>query len=135
MDVSWHKSTRDDFAAIRLFYDRIDPTISERLIENIFGLSWHLARFPGLGRPGRVPGTLELPVKDTRFIIAYARHADSLTIYAVYHTARRWPEVWLEAAVTTESGKAAKLDMKDVVDRLLPPPTDADGASENERLS
>ena len=134
MDVFWHKSTRDDFAAIRLFYDRIDPAIGERLIEDIFGLSRHLARFPGFGRPGRVPGTLELPVKGTRFIIAYARDEDGLTVLAVYHTARRWPEVWLEAAVTTENGEASKLDMKDVVDRLPPPPTDADGTSEKERL-
>jgi hypothetical protein len=53
-----------------------DPPLS-------FGLTRRLARFPELGRPGRVRGTLELPVKDTKFIIAYGLSADHLTVYAV----------------------------------------------------
>jgi toxin ParE1/3/4 len=136
MDIFWHKGTRDDFAAIRLFYDQIDPAISERLIEGIFGLTRHLARFPELGRPGRVPGTLELPVKGTKFIIAYTRSTERLTVLAVYHSARRWPEVWLEAAITTgiESGEATTLDMKEVVERLPKPPSNNGSASEEERL-
>src|SRR5689334_16192545 len=88
MKVFWHKRTRDDFAAIRLYYDQTDPAIADRVIERIFGLTRHLARFPELGRPGRVSGTLELAVKDTKFIIVYGLGADRLTVYAVYHTAR-----------------------------------------------
>src|SRR5689334_15662897 len=128
MRVFWHKRTRDDFAAIRLYYDQIDPAIAERVIERIFGLTRHLARFPELGRPGRVGGTLELPVKDTRFIIAYGHGADHLTVYAVYHTAREWPQLWLQAALKSgvESGEAAELDMNEVNDR-------AEATGENEQ--
>src|SRR3954468_16365271 len=93
MKVFWHKRTHDDFAAIRLYYDQIDPAIADRVIERIFGLTRHLARFRELGRPGRASGTLELPVKDIKFIIAYGQAADHLTVYAVYHTAREWPRL------------------------------------------
>src|SRR3954468_2294013 len=112
MKVFWHKRTRDDFAAIRLYYDQIDPAIAERVIERIFGLTRHLARFPELGRPGRVSGTLELPVKGTKFIIAYGLDAERLIVFAVYHTAREWPQLWLQEALKSgaESGEAAELD-------------------------
>src|SRR5690242_15796416 len=110
MKVFWHKRTRDDFAAIRLYCEQIDPVITDRVIERIFGLTRHLARFPELGRPGRVRGTLELPVKDTKFIIAYGLGAERLTVYAVYHTAREWPQLWLQATLKTpaESGEATE---------------------------
>src|SRR3954464_11627803 len=119
MKVFWHKRTRDDFAAIRLYYDQIDPAIADRVIERIFGLTRHLARFPELGRPGRVSGTLELPVKDTKFIIAYGRGADRLTVYAVYHAAREWPRLSLEATVKAGdgSGEAAELAIGEVIER------------------
>ena len=127
MKVFWHKRTRDDFAAIRLYYDQIDPAIADRVIERIFGLTRHLARFPELGRPGRVGGTLELPVKETKFIIAYGLGAEQLTVYAVYHTAREWPQLWLQAALRSgrDSGEAAELDLREVMDR-------AEATDENE---
>src|SRR4051794_37286039 len=117
MKVFWHTHTRDDFAAIRLYYDQIDPAIADRVIERIFGLTRHLARLPELGRPGRLRDTLELPVKDTKFIIAYGLGADRLTVYAVYHAAREWPQLWLQAALKSgaESGEAAKMEAREVI--------------------
>jgi toxin ParE1/3/4 len=129
MKVFWHKDTSADFAAIRHYYDQVDPAIADRLIERIFGLTRHLARFPELGRPGRVRGTLELPVKETKLIVAYGVSADRLTVYAVYHTARKWPQRWLQAAVKAglDSGQAAELDMHEVIERA-----DAKAADEHE---
>ena len=126
MKVFWHKRTRDDFAAIRLYYDQLDPAIADRVIERIFGLSRHLARFPELGRPGRVSGTLELPVKDTKFVIAYGLGADRLTVYAVYHAAREWPRLWLQATVKAAdgSGEAAELAIGEVIEQADTKSTD-----------
>jgi plasmid stabilization system protein ParE len=48
---------------------------------------------PKLGRPGRVPGTRELVVPRTPYIVAYAvLSSDSIRILGVRHGARRWPE-------------------------------------------
>ena len=108
---------------------RSTPAIADRVIERIFGLTRHLARFPELGRPGRASGTLELPVKDTKFIIAYGLSADHLTVYAVYHTAREWPQLWLQAALKAGagSGEAAELEASEVIEHADPETTDEQG--------
>jgi addiction module RelE/StbE family toxin len=50
-----------------------------------------LADFPGLGRPGRVPGTRELVVEGTPYIVAYHAVDDQVEILRVLHGSRRWP--------------------------------------------
>jgi len=54
----------------------------------------HLADFPMLGRAGRVPGTRELVISSTPFIVAYAVQRDRIVILAIYHGAQRWPEAF-----------------------------------------
>jgi len=51
-----------------------------------------LSKNPGMGRPGRVPGTRELVVQGTQFIVPYRLQGNALEILRVYHGARRWPE-------------------------------------------
>ena len=53
-----------------------------------------LATFPMSGRSGRVPGTRELVISNTPFIVAYAIDQDRIVILAVYHGAQQWPEVF-----------------------------------------
>jgi plasmid stabilization system protein ParE len=50
-----------------------------------------LAEQPGLGRPGRVPGTRELIVSRTRYIVPYRVRGDTVEILRVFHTSRRLP--------------------------------------------
>jgi toxin ParE1/3/4 len=45
-----------------------------------------------MGRLGRVPGTRELPVPGTRYLVPYRVTEDSLQILRVDHGARKWPE-------------------------------------------
>ena len=45
-----------------------------------------------MGRPGRVPGTRELVVPGTRYLVPYRVTGDTLQILRVYHGARNWPE-------------------------------------------
>jgi toxin ParE1/3/4 len=51
-----------------------------------------LSQNPQLGHPGRVPGTRELVIPKTPFVIPYRVHNDVLQILRVYHHARRWPK-------------------------------------------
>ncbi|HEY2620255.1 MAG TPA: type II toxin-antitoxin system RelE/ParE family toxin [Acetobacteraceae bacterium] len=44
-----------------------------------------------LGRTGRVPGTRELMVARTSFVVIYVVHADTVQIIRVLHAAQRWP--------------------------------------------
>ena len=47
---------------------------------------------PGLGRPGRVPGTRELIVSGTRYIVPYRVKEDVVQIITVLHGAQKWPD-------------------------------------------
>jgi toxin ParE1/3/4 len=50
-----------------------------------------LTAFPRLGRTGRIPGTFELVISQTPYILAYRLHGDELQILHVFHERRDWP--------------------------------------------
>ena len=72
----------DDAAAARLVVDRVLKAVAG------------LAEQPGLGRPGRVPGTRELVVRSTRYIVPYRVRGEEVQILRVFHTSRRPPQRW-----------------------------------------
>jgi toxin ParE1/3/4 len=47
---------------------------------------------PHRGRPGRWPGTRELVIPRTPYIVPYRVQGDLIEILRVFHGARRWPE-------------------------------------------
>jgi toxin ParE1/3/4 len=51
---------------------------------------------PSLGHPGRVPGTYELIIPKTRYIIPYRvrPRLGQIEILRVFHTSRKPPERW-----------------------------------------
>jgi toxin ParE1/3/4 len=51
-----------------------------------------LAEMPRRGRPGRWPGTRELIVPRTSYIVPYRVAGDHIEILRVFHGARRWPQ-------------------------------------------
>lgn len=46
-----------------------------------------------MGRPGRVPGTRELVIANTPFLVPYRVKGDTVIVLRVFHGARRWPGV------------------------------------------
>ena len=72
----------DDASAARLVVVRVLDAVSQ-LVEQ-----------PGLGRPGRVPGTRELVVPRTRYVVPYRVRGDVVQILRVFHTSRRPPQRW-----------------------------------------
>jgi plasmid stabilization system protein ParE len=53
-----------------------------------------LADQPALGRPGRIPGTRELVVPKTRYIVPYRVQGQTVEVLRVFHTSRRLPQKW-----------------------------------------
>ncbi len=105
MRISWHKQTRDDFAALRLYYAEKSPAYAEEAIAAIFQATKRLKRFPRLGHPGRVSKTYELLVTGTEFIIAYTIESERIIVFTVRSSDRLWPRTWLKAAVKTGLGE------------------------------
>jgi toxin ParE1/3/4 len=46
------------------------------------------------GRSGPIPGTRELVISGTPFIVAYAIDPERTVILALYHDAQQWPETF-----------------------------------------
>ena len=53
-----------------------------------------LENHPALGRPGRVPGTREMVVLKTRYVVPYGVRADEVELLRVFHTSRLRPQRW-----------------------------------------
>jgi toxin ParE1/3/4 len=72
----------DSLAAAQLVVQRVLDAVSI------------LPEQPGLGRPGRVPGTRELVVLHTPYIVPYRVRGEVIEILRVFHTSRRLPQRW-----------------------------------------
>jgi toxin ParE1/3/4 len=68
--------------------------VAARITMHIVNSIQQLATFPMSGRPGRVPGTRELVIANTPFVVAYTIEQERIAILAVYHGAQPWPEVF-----------------------------------------
>jgi addiction module RelE/StbE family toxin len=89
--IRWTRQAIADVDNIYEFIAANSPHAARRIIDRIDGAIIRLTRHPPLGRPGRVPGTREFVIPDTRFIIAYRLSGQSVELLGVIHSARRWP--------------------------------------------
>lgn len=93
MKVVWSPEAVDDLASLRAFIAEDSPAAARRIALRIVQIVEDvLPGSPDMGRPGRVPGTRELVVPSTPFVVPYRVQAGTLHILRVYHGARRWPE-------------------------------------------
>ncbi len=95
MNIVWSPEAIADLAAARAFIAQDNPDAARRIALHIIDtIETLLADHPHLGRPGRVPGTRELVVSKTPFVIPYRVKDDSIQVLRVYHGAQRWPETF-----------------------------------------
>lgn len=71
-----------------------DPGAARLVVARVLEAVATLESQPALGRPGRVPGTRELVVRKTRYVVPYRVRGDVIEILRVFHTSRRLPEKW-----------------------------------------
>ena len=71
-----------------------NPQAAPQVVARIVHAVELLRDRPGLGRPGRVPGTRELPVAKTRYLIPYRVRGARVEILRVFHTSRKPPSQW-----------------------------------------
>lgn len=92
MLVIWRREAMEDLEAARDYIALGNPTAAGRLFDRIMTAVDTLQDMPSIGRPGRVPGTRELVVSRTPYIVAYFITGDHVEIAAVVHGARQWPD-------------------------------------------
>ena len=92
MRVKWLRIALQDLTSIHEFIARDNREAASRSIEQIEAAVEMLTQFPAMGKPGRVPGTRELVVPHTQYVVPYRVREDRIEILAVIHAARKWPE-------------------------------------------
>lgn len=93
MTPIWSPEAIADLAALRAYVAEDDAAAAQRIALHILhNVEDLLSANPDMGRPGRVPGTRELIIPRTPFIVPYRVQADTIQILRVFHGAQRWPD-------------------------------------------
>ena len=93
MNIVWSPEAIEDLASLRAYLAEDDPSAARRavlhIVQNVERL---LPDNPQIGRAGRVPGTRELIIPRTPYIVPYRFQRPTIQILRVYQGARRWPD-------------------------------------------
>ena len=93
MNILWSPEAIEDLTSLRGYIAQEDPAAARAVVLHItHNIEQLLPDNPQMGRPGRVPGTRELVIPKTPFIVPYRLQRNVVQILRVYHAARRWPE-------------------------------------------
>jgi len=92
MRIIWSPTALNDLTHVRSYIARQNPAAAANVAKAILEAVQNLTRYPSLGRPGRLPGTRELVINRTPFIVPYSVREQTVEIIAVLNEAQRWPE-------------------------------------------
>jgi toxin ParE1/3/4 len=91
MDVRWTRKALENLDAIAAYIARDNPVRAGSFVGEIKDKTNLLARFPAMGRPGRVPGTRELVVHEN-YVVPYRVKDDVVQILRLQYVALLWPQ-------------------------------------------
>jgi plasmid stabilization system protein ParE len=94
MRVKWLRKALRNVDEEATYIATDDVAVARLVVKRVLDAVALLAEQPGLGRPGRVPGTRELIVAKTRYLVPYRVRGETVEILRVFHTSRRLPERW-----------------------------------------
>ena len=92
MRVRWLKRALKNLDEEAEYIARDNLQAAARIVERIATGVDRLATHPAASRPGRVPGTRELVISGTVYIVPYRVRDETVEILRVFHAARKWPE-------------------------------------------
>jgi toxin ParE1/3/4 len=93
MTLVWSPESIRDLIALRAYIAEPDPASAKRVALHILYCVEHLlSENPKLGHAGRVPGTRELVIPKTPYLVPYRVRGLTIEVVRVYHSSRRWPE-------------------------------------------
>ena len=95
--VRWSSEALTDLADQVAYIAADNPSAARRVADTIDRTALALGEMP-TGRPGRVTGTYEKPVKGLPYIVAYALSQtdgqETVAIVRVIHTSRNWSAIF-----------------------------------------
>ena len=96
MQVRWLNKALKNLNDEAAFVAQDDPAAAQLVMQRIRAAVDHLVDNPALGHPGRIHGTRELVVANTRYVIPYRvrPRLDRIEILRVFHASRSLPQHW-----------------------------------------
>ena len=93
MKIAWSPEAIEDLVSLRAYIAEDNPAAARRTVQHLIeSIEQLLPDNPRIGRAGRVPGTRELVIPKTPYIVPYRLQRTTIQILRVYHAARRWPD-------------------------------------------
>ena len=96
MQIKWLNQALINLDKEAEYIAQDNPEAAKLVVQRIVNAINLLPDNPGLGHPGRIHGTRELIVPDTRYVVPYRvrPRLNRIEILRVFHTSRRLPEQW-----------------------------------------
>ena len=92
MRIRWLRAALRNLQQEAEYIAQEDPAAALRVVGRIGDAVHNLEDHPSMGRAGRVPGTRELVVSGTPYIVPYRVHGQEVEILRALHAARKWPK-------------------------------------------
>ena len=92
MQVRWLQRALRNLQEESDYIAQDNPVAAAQVVMRIEEAVALLADNPSLGRAGRVPGTRELVISNTPYLVPYRVRGQSVDVLRVFHGRRRWPE-------------------------------------------
>lgn len=90
--IRWLRLALFDLDELMSYIAKDNPEAANKVANKIWQTTGLLSDHPAIGKPGRVPGTREMVVSGTSYVLPYRVTANEVQILRVLHGARKWPE-------------------------------------------
>ncbi len=94
MEIKWLNKALENLNQEAEYIAKDNPKAARIVVQNIQEAIVLLAENPSLGRPGRIPGTRELVIKNTPYLVPYRVRDKNVEILRIFHTSRKQPTHW-----------------------------------------
>ena len=96
MEIKWLRKALQNLDQEAQYIAKDDPQAARLVVQRIYQTVSLLRDNPSLGHPGRLPGTHELVIPKTRYIVPYRvrPRLQRIEILRVFHASRKLPDLW-----------------------------------------
>lgn len=96
MEIKWLKKALQNLNDEAEYIANENPDAARLVAQRIVNSVNLLASNPALGHAGRIPGTRELVIPDTRYLVPYRVRPElnRVEVLRVFHASRRLPKRW-----------------------------------------
>ena len=93
MKVQWTEEAKNRLEDIEVYIARENPKAAQKIILAIVRKAANqLSDYPASGKPGRLPGTRELFISGSPYVVVYTVQHNIVTILTVFHSAQDLPQ-------------------------------------------